>query len=414
MISAMILKARERAGKINQWLTALLAFALPLSTSAITVLALLILLLWVFEGRFAEKFVKIKSNPVALSVLGLLAVLVIGLTWSPDVPAGLEVIAARWKLALLPVFLTAVDTSSPRRYLYFFVAGVCVAMTMTYLAWFDILHYADVTSTHLTKKNSHVVYNPLLAFSLYLVLHEAIWGGYKRRKQIGLFILASVMTFNMFITEGRIGQLAFFILLIVLLFQFFSKNRMKAVLAVCIVVPTLFIGGYKLSPSFQNRIDNACMEVQQFKQNPDTSVGLRLLFWQNTIAIIKRHPVLGIGTGGFAIAYYWHNWELSPWHIATDNPHNQYLLVTATVGIPGITALFLIFVTMFVQAWKMDDRYQRIRFAFPLFFLTIMLTESYLKVYETAFLFSLFSAVLFAKTLQNNHESSIDSRLLDK
>ena len=395
--TTLIQQYRLRAGVINAWLTALLAFFIILSTSAVSVLAILILLLWIFEGNFGEKFSEIIHNPVVLSVLGLLTVLALGLLWSPDVSAGLDVIKARWKLAMLPIFLTSVDTTHRRRYFCFFVAGVCVAMAMTYLAWFDILHYADVTTTHLTKKNSHVVYNPLLAFGIYLVAHEAIWGNRKTGHRVGLSVLAVVMTLNMFITEGRIGQLVFFILLILLIFQVFHQQKIKALFVICLVVPALFAASYYSSPVFRQRVDTACQEVHQFRENPDTSVGLRLLFWQNTCAIIQRHPVLGIGTGGFSIAYYWHNWELSPWHVSTDNPHNQYLLVMATIGIPGLVALLLIFIVMFRKAWTVDDEWHRVRFAFPLFFLTIMLTESYLKVFETAFLFSLFSAVLFKR-----------------
>jgi O-antigen ligase len=45
--------------------------------------------------------------------------------------------------------------------------------------------------------------------------------------------------------------------------------------------------------------------------------------------------------------------------------------------------------------------------AFPLFFLVIMTTASYLNVYGSGFLFSLFSAVLF-KT-QSNGQGAIAS-----
>jgi O-antigen ligase len=395
MISAMILKARERAGKINQWLTALLAFALPLSTSAITVLALLILLLWVFEGRFAEKFVKIKSNPVALSVLGLLAVLVIGLTWSPAVPAGLEVLMGRWKLAMLPVFLTAVDCKHPKRYIYFFVAGTSVAMSMTFLAKFGYLHYADVNTIHLTKKNSHVVYNPMLAIAIYFVLHDAIWGRLKILQKSELYLLSAVMICNMFITEGRAGQLAFFVLMILLLLQLFRKRPIQGVIAVCVVIPILFVAGYNLSPAFKRRVVVACKEVHLFHVNPDNSVGFRLLFWENTSVMIREHPFFGVGTGGYEKVYKAINDKRTPGHKATDNPHNQYIFVTAMVGIPGVFFLLLIFLTMFRMAWKTHGYWQRPRLAFPLFFMVIMLTESYLKVYETAFLFSLLSAVLY-------------------
>ena len=209
------------------------------------------------------------------------------------------------------------------------------------------------------------------------------------------------MTFNMFITEGRAGQLVFFVLIALLVFQLFSGNRVKAIVAVCLLVPIIFYAGYRLSPVFQKRVDMAGHEISQFRTNPNTSVGQRLQFWCNSWQIIRQHPILGVGTGGFQKAYADINHELSPTCVATDNPHNQYVLVAAMVGIPGIIALMMIFVVMFRQAWLSHDHWRRVRFAFPLFFLTIMLTESYLKVYETGFFFSLFAAVFYALPKDN-------------
>jgi len=388
---------RRGAAGINAWLPALLAFFLPLSTSALSILAILILLLWLIEGNFTDKCAEIFSNPIVISVLAFLGVLAIGLLWSPDVGAGLEVLRNRWKVALLPVFLTAISRERRALYVNSFLAGLAVAMFITFLAWFDLIHYADVTPGHLTRKTFHVIYNPLLAFGIYLVLHEAIWGQRKGGLRFGLFALAGVMIFNMFITEGRTGQLVFFVLMALLLFQVFRKNRLKAVLAVCLLLPTIFAAGYSFSPVFRQRVDTARREINQFRANPNTSVGLRLLFWQNSCEIIRQHPWLGVGTGGFQAAYARINRERSPSCVATDNPHNQYVLVATMVGIPGILALLLVFATMFRQSFVMCDHWQRVRFAFPLFFLTIMVTESYLKVYETGFFFVLFAAVLYRK-----------------
>ena len=51
--------------------------------------------------------------------------------------------------------------------------------------------------------------------------------------------------------------------------------------------------------------------------------------------------------------------------------------------------------TQFYLALKSKDECGRLRLAFPLFFLVIMLTESYLLIHETGILFSLFAAVLY-------------------
>ncbi len=385
------------AAGINSRLPLLLLFFLPLSTSVISVLAVLVLILWLVEGNFADKFSEIFSNPVVLSVLAFLSLLLLGLLWSPDVDAGLEIIAARWKIAMLPVFLTVTSRQRVSLYCYAFLAGLTLAMGLTYLSWFGLLQYADVSPVHLTRKTFHVVYNPLLAFGIYLTLHQALWNVRKPALRTGLFVLAGLMVVNMFLTEGRAGQLVFFVLMALLLLQVFHRNRLRAVLVIVVLLPSLFMAGYTLSPVFRQRVDAARTEIRQFRHNPDTSVGMRLLYWRNSWEIIRRHPWYGVGTGGFEAAYAQVNSEKSPLSFTTDNPHNQYVLVTTMLGLPGLAALLLIFAVMFHQAFVIRDRWQRVRLAFPLFFLTIMVTESYLKVYETGFFFTVFAAVLYGR-----------------
>ncbi|MCI5148187.1 MAG: O-antigen ligase domain-containing protein [Candidatus Electrothrix sp. MAN1_4] len=397
---------RDRVGQINSLLPALLAFALPLSTSAVSVSAILILLFWLIEGRFREKAVAIFSHPVAVAVLAFLVLLCLGLLWSDDFAVGIEALQDYWKIAMLPVLLTAISYRYQGLYIAAFVAGVSTAMLLTFLVWFDLLHYADVSPTHLTPKTFHVIYNPLLAFAAYLVFHAAIWGKLAQQKsvsriiRVALLCLGGLMCLNMFITEGRTGQLVFLVLLALLLVQIFTQKRLLAILTICLLLPAVFLLAYHWSPVFQQRIDTAQQEIQGFRENPDTSdtsVGMRLLFIRNSLELIQRHPWTGVGTGDFQVAYAEVNQKRSPTSIATDNPHNQYVLVAAMLGIPGLLLLLFIFAVMFIQAWKIRDNRQRIRFAFPVFFLVIMLTESYLKVYETGFLFSLFSAVLFIR-----------------
>ncbi len=386
-----------RPGAAVFWCVGLLAFVLPLSTSAVSVCALLLLLLWLVEGSFVDKLSEILSNPVVVTVLAFLLFFSLGLLWSSDWIAGLETLQGSWKIAMLPVFLTAVSYQRRSLCVNLFLAGISLTMLITFLAWFDLIHYADVTPHHLTRKTFHVVYNPLLAFAIYLVLHQAIWEVKQGAARFFLFALAAIMIFNMFITEGRTGQLVFFVLMGLLLFQVFKGNRLKGMLAVCILLPMMFALGYSFSPMFKQRVDVARAEIQGFKKNPNTSVGMRMQFCANSLVIIGEHPWLGVGTGGFKDAYARMNLQRSPYCIATDNPHNQYVLVAAMLGIPGLVLLLLIFVAMFYQAWLVEDQWQRIRFAFPLFFMVIMGAESYLKVYETGFFFALMAAVLYKK-----------------
>lgn len=385
---------QHTAGRLNGWLLALMAFALPLSTSALSVLAIVIVALWLIEGRFREKGRQIFTSPVAVALIAYFLLLVIGLLWTEDLGNGLDVLKKQWKIMLLPVFLTAMHCSLRRVYMGFFLAGMTVAMAMTYLAWFGLLQYADITPYHLTKGTSHVIYNPLLAMALYLLCHELIWGRVRGWLRWPLTALAGLMLFNMFITEGRSGQLVFFVLAGLLLMQYFRQQIFRTSLLVALFLPLVFTVVYLFSPVFHSRVDKACLEFTGRCSNT-SSVGLRLLFWENSWEIIKQHPGKGVGTGDFLKSYAEVNARRSPKMVATDNPHNQYVLVACQLGALGLLGLGGMFVTQIVQAVVTRDEWGRVRLAFPLFFLTIMLTESYLQITATAFLFSLFSAVIY-------------------
>lgn len=386
-----------RMGRINSWLPMLLAFCLPLSTSAVTVSALLVVLLWLIEGRFREKWQEISTNPTCMVVAAYFGALLLGLFWSNDLQAGLAVIRDHWKILLLPIFLTTICWERRWWYVVAFIAGVSVKMGSTYLVWLDLLRYADVSPQHLTRKTFHVVYNPMLALATYLLVHQILWGEIQKQWRWLLSILAGLMVINMFMTEGRAGQLVFFVLFALLLMQCFHKYRLRAVLLSLMLPVLVFVIGYHVSPVFHNRIEQASQEIAAFQHNPETSVGLRLLYWQNSARIILQSPWIGVGTGGFDAAYATVNQEWSPAMPATDNPHNQYILVTVQLGVLGLFVLLAFFWVPMMQSWRTADGWHRIRMAFPVFFMTIMMTESYLIVFETAFLFSLFSAVLAKK-----------------
>jgi O-antigen ligase len=350
---------------------------------------------WIIEGDYRNKLAEMFSNEVSIAVFLYLGLHVAGLLWSADKAGGFSMLEKQWKLLLMPVFLTIVQPSHRRRYMYFFLGGLVAVMLTTYLAWWDLFHFDGVTPEHPTRRMFHVVYNPLLALGFYMVIHEVLWGGLTAGRRTCAIFIALAMALNMFITEGRAGQVAFFAMLVLLLLQYYRKNVLKGIVIACVTLPLIFLAGYNLSPTFHKRVKMVREEVSMFSENPNTSIGLRLLFWKNSWEIIKENPLVGVGTGDFAQEYAAINSTSSPDMVSTDNPHNQYILVLCQFGLLGLASLLSIFYVQVKQAFAVGDEYRRIRLAFPVFFLIIMLSESYLIVYETGFAFSLFSAVFY-------------------
>jgi O-antigen ligase len=298
---------------------------------------------------------------------------------------------------LVPIFLTTILWERRWWYVTAFVAGVTVTMLLIFLDYFQLFQIAGLLSSrlHFQAPLIQLVYSPMLAFAIYLLLHQLLWGGMKGLPWRCMLIFTSLLFLNMFITIGRAGQLVFFVLLALLLFQYYRRNVVKALLLAVVMFPLIFFSAYLFSPVFHDRMEAVRQNIQTFNENPDTSVGLRLHYWNVSLEIIKKSPWIGVGTGDFPRAYIEMNNRLSPGVAPTNNPHNQYVFATAQLGVLGLVSLLGLFFVHFYQGVRVTDGWERIRIAFPLFFMVIMCFESYLNLSGTGFLFSLLSAILF-------------------
>lgn len=343
-----------------------------------------------------EKFGEILRNPVAIAVLVYIFLHILGLLWTEDIEWGLEILKKQWKLLLFPVFLTIARKEHTKYYMAAFIAAIFLKACKAYLVWLGIISLPP-SSIFTTLGTTHVMYNPMLALACYILLQNLLFAESKtidKALQVGLLVFLSC---NMFITAGRTGQAAFFVLLAVALFQYFYKLSKGKLLVALLLLPLAITATYQFSTTFKNRVDLAITEIQEYKSQRITSVGLRVWFYKNTLHVIKENWPTGAGTGDYPVEYAKVNKIHSPALPNTDNPHNQYLLVLSQFGLAGLVSLISIFFCQFVMAVKQKDALTPLRQAFPIFFLLIMLAESYLMVYGTGFLFSLFSAFLYKK-----------------
>lgn len=384
----------QKAALAASPLLVLFAFALPLSSSGGSVLAILLILSWLTSGRMKENLNEIVHNPVAIAVLLYIALHIIGLLWTDDLGWGLHILKKQWKLLLFPLFLSLVKKDHIKYYMASFIAAIFIKACKSYLVWLNIITLPPA-SIFTTLGTTHVMYNPMLALACYIILQNLLFGTNKpvaRYLQIALLLFLSC---NMFITVGRTGQVAFFVFLAVALFQYFYARSKTMLVAGLLLLPLLITATYQFSSTFKDRVDLAINEIDNYESFEITSVGCRLWFYKNTFLLIKENWLIGTGTGDFPGEYAKINKIHSPTMPDTDNPHNQYLLVISQFGIGGFITLVAIFFSQLIQAFKKKDHLTPLRQAFPIFFLVIMLAESYLQVYGTGFLFSLFSSFLY-------------------
>ena len=388
---------QQKMEQVHFWLLMLLAFSLPLSTSAVSVTAVLIIVCWVVEGRFRAKIQEIVTNPLCLAVLVYAVALLVGLCWTDSLADGLEAIRKRWKIFLVPIFLTSIRWDRRWWYIAAFIAGVTATMAVVSLDSFALLPTITLLSHPIQFDTATVQlqYTPMLALAIYLLLHQFLWGGAKGARRWWVLVLAIVLIIHLFATRGRAGHVAFFVLMAVLLIQYYHRNVTKAVILATVLFPLIFFAAYRISPIFQDRMTAIQHDLKTIDNNPDTSIGERLHYWKISWRLIKESPWIGVGTGDFARAYAEMNTRVSPAVPPTNNPHNQYVFAAAQLGVLGLLSVLGLFFVHFHRATRVADGWERIRIAFPVFFLVIMCFESYLNLVGTGFVFSLVSAILF-------------------
>jgi len=413
--------------QVYQFLFIALVFLFPLTVTGGTVLSVTLIVLWVFSGNYRSKYEQIVSNKLSLACIAFFVLHLVGLLWTEDLDWGLHMVKKMYWLCLgLPILLTITLEGNRQKYLSAFLLAMTFSEICSYLIWFEVIPpFKHATVGNPTPFIDHISYNPLLAFAVYLLLHELLINkGLNTLRRYAYVIFAISMSINMFITGGRAGHVMYFSMLVIVIFQYFEARRITAFFTALIVIPMIFFSAYQLSPLFKVRTDSAIHTVVDYvekeaaqyaeagkdlsaENNPiqkvdarfqilGTSLGTRMTFVVNSYEIFKENWLFGVGTGDFTSEYKAMSKIQTPGKVDTVNPHNMYALEAVQFGVLGLVGLLSIFYYQFKMALASQDRFVRdVGVALPALFMIIMLAESYLLGHNSTYLFVIFSSLLY-------------------
>tara|TARA_B110000483_G_scaffold243437_1_gene333245 strand:+ start:813 stop:2069 length:1257 start_codon:yes stop_codon:yes gene_type:complete len=401
-----------------KYLLITLAFLMPLTVFGANLIIVVIVLAWIFSGKYQLKFQQILKSKLLIASIIFFGIHVLGLVWTDDIRWGLNIVHKMWYfLLLLPVLFSIMKKEYIRHIIFAFLIAIAITEVLSYLVWFEFLPpFKNATVENPTPFMSHVSYNPILAFAIYLVCHEVFFNknlGKLKFSFYSFFVIS--MSFNMFITGGRAGQVMFFAAIAILIFQFFNAEKIKSLIATIILIPGIFFVAYNSSDLFEKRVDSALFDIIQYEgvnlekfnnyfykdaiyllANINTPVGERISYAIYSWKIFKTSPLIGVGTGDFPVEYKKINEVYSPLMVTTNHPHNMYSLVMVQTGLLGLVSLLAIFYYQIKQSFKSPSRFIRdVGIALPLMFLLIMLSDSYLLGHYTTLMFVLFSSFLY-------------------
>ena len=194
-------------------------------------------------------------------------------------------------------------------------------------------------------------------FNYYMFIPFAFFVVHMKRFSYWLLLIPFLIQLRgIMVTFSRASYLAFAVSLYALA-CFKSRLFLFLMIAGTVLVilnPAFLPEGirYRMAQTFQKHHANA--EVTEVNTGSlDDSASERLKVWEGATAMIKEHPLLGVGFHLFEVKVL-HYWAGSKSH----DTHNTYLSIASEMGIPALIVFFWILWRFFCAAWRFYKKTQ--------------------------------------------------------
>lgn len=391
---------------INRFIV-LYAFFAPISKSGTSIFSVFMILAWLVEGKFQNKFQTIKENYLSLSIFGIILYSIVALLWSSDLPFALDYIRKYWHLLVVPVILTSLDEKHLKYALSAFLFSMLISEIFSYGIFFEIWSYKNVLPTMPTPFMDHANYSIYLAFTAFLLLYKILTSAdLKSQVAYGAFLLMS--TSNLFINGGRTGQLAFLICLIIFaVFRFEKKIRAAFIMGV--VTIAIFVSAYTISPNFKQRMDYTAIDIKEMvvEKKFDKAFSIRVALWIMGVHQYLDNPFLGTGIGDEAIGArkYADQYDFKYFVDLKEDTkyidfHNGYIQFAVSMGIGGISLFLFLLYRLLTQKFQ-DRNAQELNTIFASLVILLSVIGPSLHIMASMVFFALFAG-LFSGIAKNN------------
>ncbi len=351
-------KLRPHFETVAKVMVILTAFAIPMSTAVMSIATALLFLFWILSGNFGQKFRTVGHNPIVLWALGLFLLLAIGLSYtSAESEAALSSFGKYKKLLFIPIILSLALTEKwQRSAIYAFAIAMTIILFISYLKYFGVVALTGSTGEEYTVFKGRIAHGIFMAFYFYMMVQFAI---YRKPWRWLFLILASLACYNLlFINVGRSGYVVFASLVF---FLFYQRFKWKGLVGAFLALTMLMTFAFFTSDGFRARITESVNDVRVHvpgEYNHYSGLRYRLEYYQTTLKIIKKNVLVGHGTGSLAAEFK---------IIAdqeglrtTDNPHNEFMMITSQIGLVGLFVLCGMLYSQWRASLSLDVEYRHI------------------------------------------------------
>ena len=391
---------KKRLSSLSSLLLIPYAFILPMWIAPTYILAGLIFFLWLLKGDFRDDLERVRGNRVVWALMAFLLLNIVGLLWTEDFAEGWHTLSRASLFLLVPVFMMVLKSEHVEAVISSFLASMLLSCTISFLMYFQVnpALFSFTIGNGAPIPFMSTIHYPIylavaIAISLYYLLFDPLAGTLKK---VIVATLSLLFTYDLFICHGRSGQVMFFVLMVVFVFQYFRERLWLALFLVLIGIPLLFTLVYSTMQPFKQRVDAGISNIMQYDSDKNTSLGLRAVYAKNGLVVFAEHPLIGVGTGDFTTELEKVHQRNTPDLPFDVDVHNSYVLKMGQFGILGLIAVFSIYIAQIRFALRSSVPLQKyLGFAIPIMFAAILWSDVYIELHFSLMLFILLSAILY-------------------
>ena len=328
-------------------------------TRAFALVSLIEFLLWclflcysplrrAFLGSFSDIRIKL--------VFAFWGWVAIATLWSPaDYGLRFEEVWSWRKLLLFPMAWVLFKEAQLKRVAI--LTLVVIAGVYMVFSWAGHLGYVSLDRAPSQLLENHatqgVVFASMSLLMLIMLKTESlpVW-----IKVLFCLLIAGMVTNIIYVLTGRTAYVA--LLLLAPYGAWLVASRLKW-LSAAIVLGLVALALYN-SDTAKSRVAQGLNEFDTTitgEAEVYTSMGIRWVYWENTLQMISNNPILGSGSGGFSSDYAELVSDDEGWRATvTDDPHQQYLLIAGEQGLIGLGLFLAVLGAMLISMG--DDRYR--------------------------------------------------------
>lgn len=410
------LYSRIDFGKIYLYLSFLLAFSAPFSWKISRIILILIIFVWFIEADYKKLFNGIRQSKFLTFLTLFVSFQLISIFWTETSYAVSHSYFNNYLLWFaIPVLSVSLKREDLSRIVTVFLSAMFISEIIAYGMYFELWTIRGYGPEYPSPFIHHGAYSVFMAFTALLLLNRIYSSLYSNKEKIVMGIFFLTISGNLFISQGRIGQLAYALAILSAGIMHF-RLRIKTLLLSALLIAALFTAAYQMSPMFQHRIEMANNNIDKIMDgNLSSSWGIRVAYIILGAEIIKDHPIIGIGIGDIrAVAQHYIDNDRVQFstHVEQFLPkhqfHNQYLMVMVQSGLIGI----LLFLAMFYALFRLpvaDQETKQTSILFGIIFMVAFVSNPFLLVNETRTLFILFTSVFAASSFHSGQTRQIQT-----